>query len=609
MTEPPPIDSPSPSPAATSSSGTSEARAAPPGKPTAKPSRPPRRRWLFRGLAVALALSPFLIIEIGLRLLGVGRDPALVIPSPQEPGAFQFNPDFDRAYYGETDLSGPEPRPFRWPKPAGVRRILVVGGSTVAGFPFPAELAFPRYLEAFLQAQADTGETIEVLNAGITAINSSTEVDVVREGLAVDPDLVVVYTGHNEFYGPGGAASASGSLSPGWFRALAQVRRLRTVQLLREVFRKRAAGGPARDLLEVLPGDLHIARESPVFETAARRYRDNLRQMAALAAERKIPILFVTPVSNERDQPPIEPFDPKQVAPLVVDGERRQFEEFGGAPKEGDVSRAARILEAFHLANPTHPLVAYRYAQALERSGDFSRARELFQEALENDGCRFRAPREFREIVLNDLAGNDLAGNDLAGKDSGAPDAARIATLDLYPLLGGAERCGVPGRKSLVEHVHLTWEGNEAVGRGIARRVCESWGRQWEESREPTRADLFERLGTQPEDLLAAFVLSSAVYQRHPFRDGADAERLGKRLAEDAAAVYSALSPRRKALIDQVPTSVMSSDLLGGLLSLAHGPDDAELRMAFLKAGLRRRPWSRSWRSEVDSLHRDSGRE
>ncbi|AMV17307.1 hypothetical protein [Planctomyces sp. SH-PL14] len=552
-------------------------------------TRPPagRRLWLFRGLAVLLALVPFLVLEGGLRWLGIGRDPALVIPSPQEPGTFQFNSDFDRAYYGETDLSGPELRPFRLPKPAGVRRILVVGGSTVAGFPFPSELAFPRYIEAYLQAQADSGETIEVLNAGITAIGSSTEVDVVREGLAVDPDIVVVYTGHNEFYGPGGVASSSGSLSPGWFRALARVRGLRTVQFLRQVFRRRPADTPSRDLLEVLPGDVHIPLASPTFAVACHRYRDNLRQMAALAAERRVPMLFATPVANERDQPPIERLDPSQIAPLVIDGQRYEFKSFDGKPASGDTHDAVRILKAFHQANPAHPLVAYRYAQALERTDDFAMARDLYQEALEIDGCRFRAPRAFREIVLTEVASGDGDG---------------VATLDLYPMLGELEVCGAPGRRSLVEHVHLTWEGNEAVGKRIARGVWQQMGRTWEESREPTRGELFERLGTLPEDLLAALVLSSAVYQRTPFREGADAERLGKRLAEEAAAVYSALPDRRKALIDQVPTSAMSTDLLSTLLSRASAPDDTELRTTFLRAGLRRRPWNHSWRDELDRL-------
>lgn len=577
------IEPPTPPPALSSAAATLPADQ---GRSERRPL-PGRRLWLFRGLAVLLALAPFLLLEGGLRWIGVGHDPSLVVPSPQEPGAFQFNAAFDQAYYGETDLSGPEPRPFRLPKPAGVRRILVVGGSTVAGFPFPAELAFPRYIEAYLQAQAGSGETVEVLNAGITAIGSSTEVDVVREGLAVDPDIIVVYTGHNEFYGPGGAASSSGSLSPGWFRALARVRGLRTVQFLRQAFRRGAAGAPARDLLEVLPGDVHIALSGATFAVACRRYRDNLRQMAALAAERRVPILFVTPVANERDQPPIERLDPGQIAPLVIDGQRYEFKSFDGKPASGDAQDAVRILKDFHQANPAHPLVAYRYAQALEATEHFAMARDLYQEALESDGCRFRAPRAFRDIVLTDLASGDGAG---------------AATLDLYPVLGELEVCGAPGRRSLVEHVHLTWEGNEAVGKGIARRVWLQMGRTWEESREPTRGELFERLGTLPEDLLAAFVLSSAVYQRTPFCEGADAERLGKWLAEEAAAVYSALPDRRKALIDQVPTSAMSTDLLGTLLSRASSPDDTELRMTFLRAGLRRRPWNRSWRDELDRL-------
>ena len=42
---------------------------------------------------------------------------------------------------------------------------------------------------------------VEVVNLGITSIASFAVAQVVEDALVLSPDLVVVYTGHNEFYG------------------------------------------------------------------------------------------------------------------------------------------------------------------------------------------------------------------------------------------------------------------------------------------------------------------------------------------------------------------------------------------------------------------------
>src|SRR5262245_63181729 len=107
---------------------------------------------MFRLAAVVFALLPFLVLEFVLRLCGVGYDTHLVVKTDRA-NRFQFNSAFDRSYYGLEDLGGPDPRTFELPKPSGTYRIIVVGGSTVAGFPYPFELALPKQLEVVLNEQ------------------------------------------------------------------------------------------------------------------------------------------------------------------------------------------------------------------------------------------------------------------------------------------------------------------------------------------------------------------------------------------------------------------------------------------------------------------------
>ena len=108
-------------------------------------------------------------------------------------------------------------------------------------------------LELVLQQQ-QPGTSFEVLNAGITSINSFSEVDIVRQAVASDPDLIVVHSGHNEFYGPGGSASTSSNLTPALYPAMQRLRRQRSFQIALSLIPRRTDS----HLVETLPADIAI---------------------------------------------------------------------------------------------------------------------------------------------------------------------------------------------------------------------------------------------------------------------------------------------------------------------------------------------------------------
>ncbi len=94
-------------------------------------------------------------------------------------------------------------------KPAGVYRIIVSGGSTVAGWGASNnEATWPAMLERSLQtllAEArDSGllldyETVEVINAGVPGYDISQELTRFQtELIYMQPDLVIVFNGINE---------------------------------------------------------------------------------------------------------------------------------------------------------------------------------------------------------------------------------------------------------------------------------------------------------------------------------------------------------------------------------------------------------------------------
>ncbi len=66
------------------------------------------------------------------------------------------------------------------PKPAGTYRIFCLGGSTTVGFPYWYNGSFPSFLRDRLR-RTFPERSIEIINLGMTATNSYTVVDMVRD--------------------------------------------------------------------------------------------------------------------------------------------------------------------------------------------------------------------------------------------------------------------------------------------------------------------------------------------------------------------------------------------------------------------------------------------
>ncbi len=83
---------------------------------------------------------------------------------------------------------------FALPKPSGRFRIFALGGSTVHNLK-----DFNR-LRAVLGPELAPGAVLEVINAGTDSFGSCRVRLIAEEIMAYEPDLVFVYSGHNEFW-------------------------------------------------------------------------------------------------------------------------------------------------------------------------------------------------------------------------------------------------------------------------------------------------------------------------------------------------------------------------------------------------------------------------
>ena len=167
-------------------------------------------RWL---LWFAAALVPLLLLgllEAGLRIADVAAPQPLFITDPRHPDYKLPNPQVVLRYFGDPETAPAiqiETTFFEATKDASSFRVVVQGGSTAAGFPYGLGASLAGMLDQRLQ-RAYPSRKVEVINTAMSAVNSYALLDFVDEIIAEQPDLVVVYAGHNEYLGLFGVGSA-----------------------------------------------------------------------------------------------------------------------------------------------------------------------------------------------------------------------------------------------------------------------------------------------------------------------------------------------------------------------------------------------------------------
>ncbi|HEX6600428.1 MAG TPA: tetratricopeptide repeat protein [Gemmatimonadaceae bacterium] len=296
---------------------------------------------------------------------------------------------------------------FAATRPPHGLRLFVLGESSAAGFPYPHNGTFSRVLRDALRDVLPQ-DSVEVVNLGIAATNSYTMVDLVNDVIEQRPDAVLIYAGHNEYYGALGVGSAIGGRSTPWItRAYLTALRLRTVVLLRAGLEKvwsvasrhRRADANAATFMETVANDESIPIDSPMYVAGLRQFGSNLDVLLSRLRRAGIPVFIGSIASDLRDQPPFV------------------------SPKNGP-ARAA-----------------FQAAQSRLTAGDTAAARDLFVQARDLDVVRFRAPSALNEEIRR-----------LADQDGAiyVPSAERLAA---------EAPGGIPGHELFLEHVHLNQHG------------------------------------------------------------------------------------------------------------------------------------------------------
>ncbi len=409
-----------------------------------------RKTTIF--IEILLVLIPFLLLiglEIYLRYTNYGFDDRLFIPQSSSL-TYQLNQELYRKYYSINNpmLKNLIPKiSMKQQKSAKDFRIFCLGGSTTRG-------PFPKLLHELLK-RSNADKTVEVVNLGIDTFNSYQVLDIAKKLPQYDPDLLIIYMGHNEIYGPLGVASnvALGT-SRDVINLILRLREIKIFQLANNFYAKLRArsngfekeGSPYKMMVNSSLGPHH-----PLREQAIENFRGNLHEIISIAKRHQVPVILGTIVSNLRDwhpfdsEPPPSSLDVTQWQQLLKNG-KNAFEQ-------NHLEEAERIYQTAIELFPDHAQTHFDLGHVYLAQGHQDKAKRSFTRARDLDILPIRAPSEINETIKSVAKETD------------------IILVDFETVFQDCDPKSVIGKPMIVEHLHPSNEGYYLIASHLTHTI------------------------------------------------------------------------------------------------------------------------------------------
>ena len=359
-----------------------------------------KKLLLFKVLAILFPFVLLVILEFVLRLCNYGHNTDLFVKYPKDDRFMQMNYyASDKFFSDTTNATKGNSELFAVNKAPNTFRIFVLGESTTIGYPY----FHNRWLQ-FRLMQMYPDRNFEIVNLSLTAVNSYTVLDFGRQLAKYQPDAIMIYTGHNEYYGALGVGSTSYVGSSHFLvETLLKLRDLKLVQLLNNSIKKIAGVFSSKkiDDRETLMKRMAAKQELPYgskeYQAGIDQFNRNMSELCSLFNDEKIPVFLSTVVSNEKDLPP-----------FISNG-----------------------------SGPNSAAYFYKTAQEAYTKADYVTAKQDFDKAKELDELRFRAPEQINTIIKKLTT-----------------EYPFVHLVDTKALFEQYSPHGIIGSETILEHVH-----------------------------------------------------------------------------------------------------------------------------------------------------------
>ena len=379
-------------------------------------------KWFF----IVLVLIPvifFVFLELSLRIFDYGKDIPQWVDARR--GKYIINPELAFRYFNQVqNIPTTIEDIFDQQKKNSAFRVFVLGGSSAAGFPYLPMGSFSRYIRKRLELTYPN-TTIEVVNISLSAVNTYTILDLLPGVLEQKPDLILIYAGHNEYYGALGVGSMESlGASRSFVKLVLYLNKYKTVQLIRNsiaaifsLFNSENIEDSPGTLMSRMAKDQYIPLNSEKYNLGLEQFEENMKEILELIKNSNVPVIIGKVVSNLKDQKP-----------------------FISVPSE-DYPTANQV---------------YEEAKKKLMNGYSKDADSVFRLAKDLDALRFRAPEKINQII---------------GKLCKEYNATCVSIDSLF---NSVSPNGIVGNNLMTDHLHPNLKGYQLIGKAYYEAMEQS---------------------------------------------------------------------------------------------------------------------------------------
>lgn len=417
------------------------------------PASPARRRrlWLFRAVLLSMPFLLLLLLELLARVAWpqVERDPYIGLRgrtsalTRHEVGGEQV---FEFTHPNSYKVAGAGAT-FAVRKPADTIRVMTFGGSANAGWPHSPPHRWTDYLAHALQ-RAYPGKRFEVINLGAHACASYRVRMIFDDAIAAAPDVIVIYSGNNEFVEKRSyALDFPGKPAVDWLKAHSVLINVasqwwsRPSQVLDGTGRQGASEHVWAHTQRIAA---ELRNDPAQYRAVLDHYRYSIGHMVQRGVASGAKVLVLTVPVNLRDWGPAVSVD-RLTGEARASFEAAQRQGFAHALR-GEHAAAVTAFDRALALEPEHAEVHFQRARALEALGRDDEAYAAYEAARDQDRNPFRAAGPLNAILREIVA---------------AEPRARL--VDAVAAYRARARRGLPGFDLMLDYVHPSRAGNELL--------------------------------------------------------------------------------------------------------------------------------------------------
>lgn len=408
-------------------------------------NRPKQHQLIIKLISISLPFLVLVLLEVGLRLFHYGYDTSLFVKDKVLKGYYTMNPDVTNRFFNLPIHLSVFQEPFKKEKPADTYRVFVLGESTTIGFPYFPNGSFHRMLLYRLN-RAFPDKKIEIINLSITAINSYSLLSFTNEVNEMSPDAVMIYVGHNEYYGALGVASNQGlGLSRNIIETSIYLKRFRVVQLafnLSRKFRSVVSSQESQEnkaLMQIMAEKQEVVYGSNTYQLGLKQFEMNMDEMLNKFNKHHVPVYLSNVVSNEKGQ---KPFISRLNTATDTTKFMAEYHSGLDAFNKKDFDTALAKLLIANKIDTSYAMNNFLLGELFYNKSDFMNAHRYYSNAKELDALRFRAPEAINNIIsemchkYNNIHFVDSKKKFKANSDHGIMDN-KLFVEHLHPTLPG----------------------------------------------------------------------------------------------------------------------------------------------------------------------------